>query len=64
MTDRPQKRRRLTLSGALTQALKAGMTPVSATQTPDGSVSLEFGNRDCKNDPKNDLDKWIAKRAN
>ena len=64
MTDRPKKRRHVTLSGAITQARKAGMTPVSATQMPDGSVSLEFGNRDGKDDSKNDLDKWIANPAN
>jgi hypothetical protein len=65
MTDTPRKRRRsLTLSSALTQALKAGVIPVGATIAPDGSVSLEFGKRDGKDELKNDLDKWMANRAN
>jgi hypothetical protein len=65
MTDMPRKRRRgPTLSSALTQALKAGVIPVGATIGPDGSVSLEFGKRDGKDEQKNDLDKWIAKHAN
>jgi hypothetical protein len=65
MTDAPSKRRRgPTLASALTQALKAGVVPVGATVAPDGSVSLEFGKRDGKDEHKNDLDEWMAKHAN
>jgi hypothetical protein len=65
MTDAPRKRRRgPTLASALTQAHKAGVVPVGATIAPDGSVSLEFGKRDGKDEQKNELDKWITKHAN
>jgi hypothetical protein len=65
MTDAPRKRRRgPTLASALTQALKAGVVPVGATIAPDGSVSLEFGKPDGKDEQKNELDKWITKHAN
>jgi hypothetical protein len=37
---------------------------VGATVAPDGSVSLEFGKRDGKDEHKNDLDEWMAKHAN
>lgn len=46
MTDRTTRKRKPSLSSALTQALKAGVVPTGATIAPDGSVSLNFGRRD------------------
>ena len=46
MTDRAARKRKPSLSSALTQALKAGVVPTGATIAPDGSVSLNFGRYD------------------
>lgn len=60
-----RKRKRPSLTSALTQALKAGVVPTSATVALDGSVVISFGKReDTERKPENELDVWKAKHAN
>ena len=54
-----RRRRKPTLGDAIRQAKKEGVNVSAATVTPDGSVSLTFGEAQPKSET--DLDKWLAK---
>jgi len=49
-TPRSRRRRRPTLASTIKQARKLGMQPAAATVRPDGTVTLEFGQRPALHD--------------
>ena len=63
-TPKPRRRRRFTLSRAITQAKKSG---ASVTVAPDGGITLQFGNNvgDTNIVPAtgNAVDDWMARHA-
>jgi hypothetical protein len=61
-TPRRPKARTPSLTRALREAKKAGISVAGATFTADGSVSLSFG--DAVKTNGNELDEWMARHAN
>ena len=56
----PRRQRKRSLTKALREAKKAGISVTGATLTADGSVSLSFGEAAKSNG--NELDEWMAGR--
>jgi hypothetical protein len=54
----PRRQRKPSLTEALREAKKAGISVTGATYTADGSVSLSFGEKS----NGNELDQWLAGR--